>query len=91
MGSGAWAKIFVLNPCNGEHGSLLCIQVQAIRQAKKRKVVMMRLTYQVQAKYEDGWECAGPTFLDKVSAESLKSWIIKRFGLECRILTGYIK
>ena len=42
MGSGAWSKIFVLNPCNGEHGSLLCIQGQAIRQAKTRKVMMMK-------------------------------------------------
>lgn len=37
MGSGAWSKIFVLNPCSGEHSSLLCIQGQAIRQAKNKK------------------------------------------------------
>ena len=41
MGSGAWSKIFELNHCNGEHSSLLCIQWQAIRQAKTRKVMMM--------------------------------------------------
>lgn len=89
MGAGAWSKIFVLNPCNGEQCSLLCIQGQAIRQAKTRKVMMMNVFGNVKTakhSYEVGTIIDGKITKVEVHANSSAqaSKIVAGKGLEVR-------